>query len=163
MYEICIKSYTKIQNKYNMRKGANSRRMREYAILPARMISRNYLKYLRHVKVDVCGAYGLTPGQFDFLMFIYDLEFFTLMYCRAHFAPISDNKIRLLYNKPLQNSGLVEIYASRGSIDSGVRQLFGIAKNEGYAVRYCLSQKGRLLVQKIYRKLEGREAINAPE
>ena len=41
--------------------------------------------------------------------------------------------------------------------------MFGISNSEGYAARYALSQKGRLLVQKIYRKLEGREAINADE
>lgn len=146
-----------------MRRGANSRRMREYAILPARDIARNYLKYLRHVQLDVCQKFELTPGQFQFLLFIYDLEFFTLMYARTHFASISDNKMRLLYTKPLLDAGIIDVYVNKQSLKSDMRQMFGISSGEGYAARYALSQKGRLLVQKIYRKLEGREAINADE
>jgi hypothetical protein len=146
-----------------MRRGANTRRMREYAILPAKNILRNYLKYLRHVKVDISQSYGLTPSQIDYLLFVYDLEFFTLMYVRSHFAAISDNKMRIMYNKPLMNMGLIDVYISRQSVTEEDKQLFGLDNGVGYGARYCLSQKGRLLVQKIYRKLEGLESINAPE
>lgn len=146
-----------------MRPGANTRRMREYAILPAKNILRNYLKYLRHVQVDICTQYELTPSQFQFLLFIYDLEFFTLVYARTHFAPISDNKMRLIYTKPLMNKGLIDVYISRQSVTEEDKQLFMLDKGIGYGARLALSQKGRLLVQKIYRKLEGKEAINAPE
>jgi hypothetical protein len=85
------------------------------------------------------------------------------MYARTHFAAISDNKMRLLYTKPLLDAGIIDVYVNKHSLKSDVRQMFGISSSEGYAARYALTQKGRLLVQKIYRKLEGREAINADE
>ena len=94
------------------------------------------------------------------MLFAYDYEFFTLDHMSgAYFYSKEKLASRLVY--PLQNKGYIYKYYDKLSPTSYEDAIFDESKMR-YRVRYALTQKGRMLVQKYYRKLEGEEQINVP-
>ena len=78
-------------------------------------------------------------------------------YNKHHKLVVRDR--RLIY--PLQTLGYIYKYYDKLSPNSYEDAMFDEGKMR-YRVRYSLSQRGRLLVQKYYRKLEGDEQISVP-
>jgi len=132
---------------------------REFSLLPARNVNRNYLKYLRHVTRDARQNYGLTPLMLHAMFFMYDLEFFTEEYLRENYSMMSRIKNYDIVLSPLMKLENVGIYFNKNSANSETRQMLKLDGGVGYKARYALTQQGRLLVQRLYRKLEGDEAI----
>jgi len=141
------------------RSGAHGRMDREFSLLPSRNVNRNYLKYLRHVTKDARQNYELTPLMLHSLFFMYDLEFFTEEYLRDNFSMMSRIKNYEIVLSPLIKLGHVGIYFNKNSATSETRQMLKLDGGVGYKARYALTQQGRLLIQRLYRKLEGDEAI----
>lgn len=133
---------------------------RDFKYKDSEKIGKGYLKYLRLATRDITGNYDVKESELNFLVFIYDYEFWTLDH-------ISDvyfyNKLklaqRLVY--PLQKKEYIYKYYNRLAPSTYEEAIFRESRFE-YRVRYALTQKGRLLVQKYYRKIEGQEQISVP-
>ncbi len=54
-----------------------TRLFREFSRMDSRYVNRNYLKYYRSVKLEFCDSKDISSSHLDFLVWAYDLEFFT--------------------------------------------------------------------------------------
>jgi hypothetical protein len=136
------------------------RQRRQFSKLNKRYVKRNDLKKLSLVLRDVKANYDIGQAEVEFLLFAYDYEFFTV----NHIAKSLSKSRKKLYERtvlPLKNKGYVDIVYHAKEVDSYVNALFD--EKLGNEHRLSLSQSGRLLVQRIYRKLEGGEPINLPK
>jgi hypothetical protein len=98
--------------------------------------------------------YNITPGQVEFLLFVYDLEFFTIRYLGGQWG-LDSGKLaeRVIY--PCVNAGYVYKHFDKMTPpEDHVDQMMRKENKFNYRVRYALSQQGRLMVQRFYRILE---------
>jgi hypothetical protein len=106
--------------------------------------------------------HDLTKTDLDLLFFVYDLEFFTIEYVSKELKRSSvqmrkaDKGVYYLAKRGYIYKHFDKLTPSQTMED----HLFRDETKYNYRVRYALSQKGRLLVQQIYRKLEGTDPIN---
>jgi len=92
--------------------------------------------------------------EMNFLLWAYDLEFFTLRYASEDYD-YSEKKLaeRIVY--PLVNQGYIYKHFDKLTpSDTAEDHLFREETKYNYRVRYAITQKARLLVQAFYRKLE---------
>ena len=97
----------------------------------------NYLKYYRNVLFDFRDKYDLKVSDIEFLFFVYDRDYFTC-YTIAKEYRCSNSFITRNLPK-LMNKGYVTIY---------------LEKAHNRARRYMISQRGKILVTKFYKKLK---------
>lgn len=143
-----------------MAKRSRKSMFRDFKYKDSEKIGRGYLKYLRLATRDIVGNYDVKESELNFLVFIYDYEFFTIDHIsESYFYNKLKLAQRLIY--PLQQKEYLYKYYNRLAPSSYEEAMFKENKFE-YRVRYALTQKGRLLVQKYYRKIEGEEQINIP-
>tara|TARA_R110001583_G_scaffold23353_4_gene86373 strand:+ start:1955 stop:2404 length:450 start_codon:yes stop_codon:yes gene_type:complete len=135
---------------------------RDFSHLDKRYVKNNYLKNISLVYKDFALSYNISKTDIEMLLFIYDLEFFTLEYLAEsmHKSPKQIKK----YDKgvyPLIRAGYIYKHFDRLTPSQNLEDhIFREETKFNYRVRYALSQKGRLLVQRLYRKLQGDEPIN---
>lgn len=106
---------------------------------------------------DIKTNYGLQQTELELMMYIYDYEFFTV----SHLAKVIERSRTKLYERtilPLKRNEWVETVYHGKSVDSYVNAMFN--EKTQHEHRLGLSQKGRMMVQRVYRKLEGAEPIN---
>jgi hypothetical protein len=135
---------------------------RDFSVIKDRYIKANYLKYVNLVFRDMRENYDVTEAEIRFMLFIYDLEFFTIDYVAEHYF-YSKRKVWQRLIRPLEERGYIYKHfkeATEGKELEGY--MFREERGRHYRKRYALSQTGRLLVSKIYRKFEGDEQINVP-
>jgi len=133
---------------------------REFKMRKQEDLGRSYNKYHKLVVRDIIESTDITEAYLNFLLFFYDYEFFTIDHSsKAYFYSKLKIARRIIY--PLQTLGYIYKYYDKLSPTSYEESIFDESKMR-YRVRYSLSQRGRLLVQKYYRKLEGEEQINVP-
>ena len=133
---------------------------RDFKYKDSDKIGRSYLKHLRLATRDIVGNYDVSESELNFLLFVYDYEFFTLDHAsEGYFYHKLKLAQRLVY--PLQKKDYIYKYYNRLSPSSYEEAIFHESRFK-YRVRYALTQKARLLVQKYYRKIEGEEQINVP-
>tara|TARA_R110002074_G_scaffold30333_3_gene86003 strand:+ start:7569 stop:8000 length:432 start_codon:yes stop_codon:yes gene_type:complete len=135
-----------------------SRKRREFSKLSNKYVSRNHLKQLSLVVRDVKSASGVGQAELELMLFIYDYEFFTI----THVAAAMSKSRTKLYRRtilPLKKKGFIENVFHGKNVDSFVNALFKDADEKGSESRLGLSKKGRLFVQRFYRKLDGQEPI----
>jgi hypothetical protein len=90
-----------------------------------------------------------------FILWAYDLEFFTLKYASENYG-ISYKKIGQEYVYPLVKEGILYKHFDKLTpSDTYEDHLFRDETKFNYRVRYALTQRGRLIVQRIYSNLEG--------
>lgn len=143
-----------------MKKRSRKSMFREFKHKDPEKIGRGYLKYLRLATRDITGNYDVKESELNFLVFAYDYEFFTIDYAaKSYFYNRLKLEQRIIY--PLQKKEYLYKYYDRLSPTSYEEAMFEESKWK-YKVRYALTQKARLLVQKYYRKIEGQEQINVP-
>ena len=131
-----------------------SRKFREFSKLDDRYLRRNYLKYYRTARLDFCDNHEISGSHLDFLVWAYDLEFFTMDYASSDYE-ISKRKIgdRIIY--PLTRGGYVYKHFNRLTpSNTADDHLFREETKMNYRVRYAITQKARMLVQAFYRHLE---------
>lgn len=131
-----------------------SRKFREFSKLDDRYLRRNYLKYYRTARLDFCDNHEISGSHLDFLVWAYDLEFFTMDYASSDYE-ISKRKIgdRIIY--PLTRGGYVYKHFNRLTpSNTADDHLFREETKMNYRVRYAITQKARMLVQAFYRYLE---------
>jgi hypothetical protein len=131
-----------------------TRLFREFSRMDSRYVKRNYLKYYRSVKLEFCDSKDISSSHLDFLVWAYDLEFFTKDFASEDYD-MSKKKLgeRVLY--PLMNMGFIYKHFDRLTPSQTAEDhLFRDETKMNYRVRYAITQKARLLVQAFYRELE---------
>ena len=88
------------------------------------------------------------------MLWAYDLEFWTLDHASGDYGMNKDKMAERIVD-PLSKEGYIYKHFDKMT-PSQTREdhLFREETKYNYRVRYALSQKGRLLVQRFYRKLE---------
>jgi hypothetical protein len=131
-----------------------TRMFREVSKLPSRFVKHNHLKNLRSATNEFLeGHQDLTKSYLQLLLFVYDLEFFTIAWLAENYGMNRKNLAdRMVY--PLVASGYLYKHFDKLS-PSQTREdhLFRDETKFNYRVRYALSQKGRLAVQRFYNSL----------
>ena len=97
----------------------------------------NYLKYYRNVLFDFRDKYDLKVSDIEFLFFVYDMRYFTGLTIAKEYRCSNSFITRNL--PKLMNKGYVTIY---------------LEKAHNRARRYMISQRGKILVTKFYKKLK---------
>lgn len=129
------------------------RMFRDFSTLQERKIGHNYLKNLRSTLMDFSDKYNLYQKEIMFLLWAYDLEFWTLKYASENYDYSRDKLAnRIVY--PLMTEGFVYKYYDRLTpSQTADDHLFREETKYNYRVRYALTQKGRLMVQRFYNSL----------
>ena len=130
------------------------RLFRDFALQDKKYILRNYLKRLKEVKRKINKNTDLSFSQVEFLLWGYDLQFFTIDYASKDMGMNKNNtQNRFIY--PMVNKGyLYKHFDKLTPSDTYEDHLFRDETKYNYRVRYALTQKARLLVQRVYRELD---------
>ena len=131
-----------------------SRLFREVSRLPEKYVKQNHLKNLRSATNDFLDGHpDLTKSYLYLLLFLYDLEFFTIDYVASEYGMNRKNLAdRMIY--PLVASGYLYKHFDKLTPSQTLEDhLFRDETKYNYRVRYAMSQKGRLAVQRFYNSL----------
>ena len=127
---------------------------REVSKLPTKYVKSNYLKNLRSATDSFLDINpDLTRSYLNLMLFLYDLEFFTISWVAENYGMNRKNLAdRMVY--PLVASGyLYKHFDKLTPSQTREDHLFRDETKFNYRVRYALSQKGRLAVQRFYNSL----------
>jgi len=131
-----------------------TRLFREVSKLPEKYVKQNYLKNLRSATNEFLDSNpDLTKSYLHLLLFLYDLEFFTIDYVSLEYGINKSNLAdRMIY--PLVASGYLYKHFDKLTPSQTLEDhLFRDETKYNYRVRYAMSQKGRLAVQRFYNSL----------
>ena len=143
-----------------MKKRPRRGMFRDFKMRKEKWLNKGYLKYLRLATRDITANYDIKESELNFMLFAYDYEFFTLDHMsESYFYHKAKLGERVIF--PLMKKGYIYKYYDKLSPTSYEDAIFDESKMR-YRVRYALTQKARLIVQRFYRKLEGEEQINVP-
>lgn len=135
-------------------KVSKKRMFRDFSFLKTKYISNNGLKNLHRVRGEFCESSGVSFSHLEFLLWTYDLEFFTISYASKEYGVNHDNLAnRTIY--PLVKQGMIYKHFDKLTPSQEMEDhLFRDETKYNYRVRYALTQKGRLLVQRFYHSLD---------
>ena len=127
---------------------------RDFALQDSKYIKRNYLKNFKRVKRLMVESSGLRFSHIEFLIWAYDLQFFTIDYASTALEMNKTNlSNRVIY--PLVKKGYIYKHFDKLTpSDTYEDHLFRDETKYNYRVRYAITQKARLLIQRFYRELE---------
>lgn len=131
------------------------RLFRDFALQDKKYILRNHLKRLKQVKRNINKNTDLSFSEVEFLLWGYDLQFFTIDFASKDMGMNKNNtQNRFIY--PMVKKGyLYKHFDKLTPSNTYEDHLFRDETKYNYRVRYALTQKARLLVQRVYRDLEG--------
>jgi len=127
---------------------------RDFAKQDTKYIKRNNLKRLKQIRHKVQKEWDVSFADLEFLLWGYDLQFFTIDYASKDLDYNKTNlSNRIIY--PLQSKGMLYKHFDKLTPSQTLEDhLFRDETKYNYRVRYALTQKARLLVQTFYRELE---------
>lgn len=128
---------------------------REFEKQDTNLLKKNYLKNIKKFRLKVMREYeDLSWSEIEFLMWGYDLKFFTIDYA-ANDLGMFKRKVGELIIYPLVKRGWMYKHFDKLS-PSQKREdhLFREETKMNYRVRYALTEKARLAVQRAYLDLE---------
>lgn len=131
---------------------------REFSKIDPKFIQRNDLKYITFLYRDMSENFGLGTAEVEILLFTYDLEFWTIDYlAEGMMRSAVQLKKKNIYK--MLREGLIYPHFDRLTPhNSELAAGFFREENKfNYRIRYALTQKARLLVARMYRKLYGEE------
>ena len=126
---------------------------RDFALQDSKYIKRNYLKNFKRAKRLMVESSGLRFSHIEFLLWAYDLQFFTIDYAST---ALEMNKTNLSNRVicPLVKKGYIYKHFDKLTpSDTYEDHLFRDETKYNYRVRYAITQKARLLVQRFYSML----------
>jgi len=134
-------------------KVSKKKMFREFSMLKDKYISKNHLKNLHSSRRDFCDHNQILWSHLEFILWGYDLEFFTIDYAASEYGMNRSNMAnRVIY--PLAQQGLIYKHFERLTPSKNMEDhLFREETKYNYRVRYGLSQKARLMVQRFYQTL----------
>jgi len=126
---------------------------REASFLKDRYINNNYLKNYHSVTNKITQSSGVSKSHLEFMLWAYDLEFWTIDYASREYGYNRSNMAnRIVY--PLQQEGYIYKHFERLTPSKSIEDhLFREETKYNYRVRYALTQKARLFVQRFYQSL----------
>jgi hypothetical protein len=126
------------------------RLFREVSYLQERYVNNNYLKDLRSNRTMFCEDNDISFSHLEFLLWCYDKEFWTLNYAADEYGFNRKNlQDRLVW--PLVKKGLIYKHFDKLTpSQTHEDHLFREETKFNYRVRYAITQKARLLVQRFY-------------
>ena len=139
---------------------SRKKKFREFSKIDKRYIQDNALKNLHYLYIDAKENYDLGKAELEFLLFVYDLEFWTIQYV-SNAMNKSPHKIgdRIIY--PLLKKEYIYKHFDKLTPSNVMEDHFFRDETKyNYRVRYALSQKGRLFVARMNRKMRGEEPFN---
>ena len=130
------------------------RMFRDFSRQDKKYIKRNDLKRLKQMRQKVTSQWEISFSDLEFLLWGYDLQFFTIDYAAQDLEMNKTNlSNRIIY--PMQRACyLYKDFDKLTPSDTYEDHLFREETKYNYRVRYGLTQKARLLVQRFYRELE---------
>ena len=131
-----------------------TRLFREVSKLPDKYVKNNYLKNLRSATDEFLESNpDLTRSYLHLMLFLYDLEFFTISWVAENYGMNKKNLAdRMIY--PLALNGYIYKHFDKLTPSQTLEDhLFRDETKFNYRVRYALTQKGRLAVQRFYNTL----------
>ena len=130
-----------------------SRMFRDFSKMPSRFIKNNYLKNLKSATEEFVDGSEITKSYLYFMLFVYDLEFFTISWVADEYGMNKKNLAdRMIY--PLVSMGYIYKHFDKLTPSQTLEDhLFRDETKFNYRVRYALSQKGRMAVQRFYNAL----------
>ena len=134
-------------------KVAKKKLFREFSVLNQRYVKQNHLKDLRKVMSEFEAQNDIYPKELLFMLWAYDLEFWTLDYASENYD-MSKKKLaeRVVY--PMMKVGLLYKHFDKLTpSQTDEDHLFREETKYNYRVRYALTQKARLIVQRFYNSL----------
>ena len=127
---------------------------RDFAKQEKAYINKNYLKNLKEVRLKYSEAIGMDFSKIEFLLWAYDLQFFTIKYASKDFD-VSESNIGKRYIYQLVRAGYIYKHFDKLTPSQSYEDhLFREETKYNYRVRYAITQKARLLVQRMYNDLE---------
>ena len=133
--------------------------VREFRKEDRSKIGKNYLKYHKMAFLDIMRNEDLKKVELDVLLFVYDLEFFTAKYAAAQLAYDGHINFKKDVLEPLRKKGMIINYINNGDISNEDRQRFRIPQSQKFSIRFAITQRARMIVQRLYNKLEGKIPI----
>ena len=129
------------------------RMFRDFSRQDKKYIKRNDLKRLKQMRQKVRSQWEISFSDLEFLFWGYDLQFFTIDYAAQDLEMNKTNlSNRIIY--PMQKAGYIYKHFDKLTpSDTYEDHLFRDETKYNYRVRYGLTQKARLLVQRFYREL----------
>lgn len=131
------------------------RMFRDFSPQDKKYIKKNNLKRLKQMRQKVTSQWEISFSDLEFLLWGYDLQFFTIDYAARDLEMNKTNlSNRIIY--PMQRAGYIYKHFDKLTpSDTLEDHMFRDETKYNYRVRYGLTQKARLLVQRFYRELEG--------
>tara|TARA_R100000005_G_scaffold86909_1_gene55959 strand:+ start:4280 stop:4702 length:423 start_codon:yes stop_codon:yes gene_type:complete len=130
------------------------RLFREFSMQDKKYIKRNYLKNLKKVRHMVNKEYDVPFAMIEFMLWAYDLQFFTIKYAAESLSMNKNNTQNRFIYPLLKKDYLYKHFDKLTPSQTFEDHLFREETKMNYRVRYALTQKARLLVQKVYRELD---------
>tara|TARA_R110000751_G_scaffold33514_1_gene83511 strand:+ start:1037 stop:1474 length:438 start_codon:yes stop_codon:yes gene_type:complete len=130
---------------------------REFAKKESKDIPYTNLKNIHFLYKEAKDIHELGRAELDFIMFIYDYEFFTIEHiAKALNKSESRMRKRLIYK--MVSDGWVYKHFDKLTPSASVEDsYFRDETKYNYRVRYAITQRGRLVVTRLYRKMNGEE------
>ena len=130
-----------------------SKLFREFSKLDAKYVNNNHLKDFRSTRIKFCEDNNIAFRNLEFLLWAYDLEFFTISHASEEYG-IQRGNLGNRYVFPLMKDGYIYKHFDRLTPNETAEDhLFRDETKYNYRVRYAISQRSRLLVQRFYRQL----------
>lgn len=136
---------------------ARGKMFREFSVMKPKYLGYTFLKNIRKVRKNTCESNNISASKLEFLLWAYDLEFFTARYASQEYGIREKNILdRIIY--PLQREKyLYKQFDKLTPSQTEDSHLFREETKYNYRVRYALTQKARLLVQRMHNDLIGNE------
>lgn len=132
---------------------------REFSKIDPKFILRNDLKHVTFMYRDAKENHDLNPTELDILLFTYDLEFWTIDHL-ADAMMRSKKQIIKRYMHSLKAKGYIYNHFEKLTPSNREEDMFFREETKyNYRVRYAITQKARLLVSRMYRKMYGEESF----
>ena len=130
-----------------------TRMFRDFSKLPTRFVKSNHLKNLKNALEEFTSNGEITKSYLYFMLFVYDMEFFTISWVADEYGMNKKNLAdRMIY--PLVSMGYLYKHFDKLTPSQTLEDhLFRDETKFIYRVRYALSQKGRMAVQRFYNSL----------
>jgi hypothetical protein len=123
---------------------------REASAMQDRYVKDNYLKDLRSKRLMFCESNKISFSHLEFLLWAYDKEFWTINFASSEYGMNKNNMgDRIVY--PLLKEDMVYKHFDKLTPSNDPdAHMFREETKYSYRVRYAITQKARLLVQRFY-------------
>jgi hypothetical protein len=104
------------------------------------------MKYFYNAKKYIRKRYKITDRYFSFLLWCYDLEFFSIQHAVEEFHTFpTDVEMKFLY--PMINEGLLKKFADRKELIKDYRYRMVEGKEYFQRNKYCITNKGFRIIE----------------